>query len=412
MFEPRGSVSLKKGEGRLLKAGGQWIFDNEVSRREGNIENGGIISVLDFDGFFLGYGFYNEHSSIRIRMLARYRKEPPDEAFFRDRVKTAWEYRKAVVDTECCRLIFGEADHLPGLVVDKYGEILVVQSLALGIERLKPMILALLKEVLLEDGVRIRGIYERSDAEVRKKEGMPLYKGVLEGDFSPRFVIRENGIRYEIDVEKGQKTGFFLDQKYNRKAVGELVKRAGIRRVLDCFTNQGTFALNAALNGADRVEGLDISEEACTLASRNAKENGLSDRVRFRQADVLEELPKKIARGETYELVILDPPAFTKSRSATKQAVKGYREINMRGMKLTENGGYLATCSCSHFMTRELLLKTLREAAKAARKRLILVEERAQSPDHPVLLQHQLLGGEGENSGYLKFFIFRVTEEA
>ena len=410
-FKPQGSAYLKKGEGRLLKAGGSWIFDNEVARVEGNIENGGILSLLDFDGFFLGYGFYNEHSAIRIRMLSRYRKEPLNEAFFRDRVSSAWEYRKAVTDTECCRVIFGEADHLPGLVVDKYGDILVVQSLALGIDRLKPMLMKQLKEVLAEDGIIIRGIYERSDAEVRKKEGMPLFKGVLEGDFSPRFTIVENDIRYGIDVENGQKTGFFLDQKYNRKAVGELVKRSGIRRVLDCFTNQGTFALNAAMNGADQVIGLDISEEACVLAARNAKENGLAERVRFVQADVLEELPKRIEKGEKYQLVILDPPAFTKSRNATKQAIKGYREINMRGMKLTENGGYLATCSCSHFMTRELLLKTVREAAKAARKRLVLVEERAQSPDHPVLLQHQLLGGEGENSGYLKFFIFRVIEE-
>ncbi len=394
---------IRKGEARALKKGGAWIFDNEIERIEGEYKNGDIIKVLDFDGFFLGYGFLNDRSKIRIRMLSRWRKDPPNEAFLRERVRAAWEYRKNVMsDVSSCRVIFGEADWLPGLVVDKYEDVLVVESLALGIDRLKPVILAALKEILAEDGIRIRGVFERSDAPVRRKEGLQPYKGFLGAPFDPKVEICENGVKYLVDVENGQKTGFFLDQKYNRLAMQRICRNAG--SVLDCFTHMGTFALNAGLAGAREVTGLDISAFAVEQARENAKRNGLSERVSFRQADVLDELPKLQAAGERYDVVILDPPAFTKSREATKNAVKGYREINRKGMMLVKDGGFLATCSCSHFMTQELFAKTIREAAVSAHRRLRQVEFRTQSPDHPILWA-------ADESYYLKFFVFQVCEE-
>ena len=394
---------IRKGEARALKQGGAWIYDNEIEKVDGPYENGDILRVEDFDGFFLGYGFINDCSKIRIRMLSRWRKEPVDEAFLTDRVKAAWEYRKTVMtDLSSCRLIFGEADWLPGLVVDKYEDVLVVESLALGIDRLKQRILEILKEILARDGIRIRGIYERSDAPVRRKEGMQPYKGFIGPAFDTELEIRENGVRYRIDVANGQKTGFFLDQKYNRLAMQNLCRNAG--RVLDCFTHMGTFALNAGLAGAKEVTGLDISAFAVSQALKNARLNNLSDRVTFRQADVLDELPKLHKAGERYDVVILDPPAFTKSREATKNAVKGYREINRKGLQLVKDGGYLASCSCSHFMTQELLAKTIREAAASAHKRLRQVEFRTQSPDHPILWA-------ADTSYYLKFYIFQVCEE-
>ena len=399
-----GTAVLRKGQGRTIKAGGAWIFDNEIETVRGDFRDGDVIRVLDFDGYFMGYGFYNSHSKIRIRMLARRTQEPVDAAFLYNRVKAAWEYRKTVMeDTSSCRIIFGEADWLPGLIVDKYEDVLVVQSLALGIDRLKEMILDALRAILAEDGIVIRGIYERSDAAVRRKEGMPLYKGFIGPEFPTRVDITENGVNYQVDVENGQKTGFFLDQKENRKAIQRLCRG---KRVLDCFTHVGTFALNAGIAGAEEVTGLDISEQAVSDAAANAARNHLDDRVRFVCADVLDELPRLAAAGEKYDVVILDPPAFTKSREATKRAVKGYREINLRGMKLVRDGGYLATCSCSHFMTQELLAKTIREAAHAAHKRLRQVEFRTQSPDHPILWTE----GE-ETSYYLKFFIFQVCDE-
>ncbi|MBR0398401.1 MAG: class I SAM-dependent rRNA methyltransferase [Eubacterium sp.] len=399
-----GTAALRKGQGRTIKAGGAWIFDNEIETVRGDFRDGDVIRVLDFDGYFMGYGFYNSHSKIRIRMLARRTQEPVDTAFLYNRVKAAWEYRKTVMeDTSSCRIIFGEADWLPGLIVDKYEDVLVVQSLALGIDRLKEIILDALREILAEDGIVIRGIYERSDAAVRRKEGMQLYKGFIGPAFPTRVDITENGVSYQVDVENGQKTGFFLDQKENRKAIQRLCRG---KRVLDCFTHVGTFALNAGIAGAEEVTGLDISEQAVADAAANAARNHLDDRVRFVCADVLDELPRLAAAGEKYDVVILDPPAFTKSREATKRAVKGYREINLRGMKLVRDGGYLATCSCSHFMTQELLAKTIREAARAAHKRLRQVEFRTQSPDHPILWTE----GE-ETSYYLKFFIFQVCDE-
>ena len=392
---------LKKGEGRTLKSGGAWVYDNEIDRVEGDYENGDILAVKDFDGFFLGWGFINTRSKITIRVMSRRKEHEITEEFLEKRVRNAWEYRKATVDTGCCRLIFGEADWLPGLVVDKFSDVLVVESLALGIDRLKPTILSLVKKVLAEDGIMIRGIYERSDANERTKEGLPKVKGFIGDEFDTTVEIIENGVHYLVDVANGQKTGFFLDQKYNRLAMQRICKG---KKVLDCFTHMGTFALNAGIAGASDVTGLDISEYAVSQAEANARLNGLQDTVHFRCANVLDELPKLAAAGEKYDVVILDPPAFTKSREATKNAIKGYREINMKGLKLVKDGGYLATCSCSHFMTQELLAKTVKEAAKATHKRLRQVEFRTQAPDHPILWA-------ADESYYLKFFIFQVVEE-
>ena len=394
-------VTLKKGEGRSLKAGGLWVFDNEIDTIMGPFTNGDIVIVHDFDGYMMGRGFINQNSKIRVRMMTRNKEQQIDEAFLRNRVQTAWDYRKDTVDTSSCRVIFGEADFLPGIVIDKYEDVLVVESLALGIDRFKETIVRLLKECMAEDGIHIRGVYERSDAKEREKEGLTKVKGFIGEPFDTNIEIVENGVHYMVDVENGQKTGFFLDQKYNRLAMQRICKG---KKVLDCFTHMGTFALNAGIAGAKDVTGLDISEYAVEQAARNAKLNHLEDTVHFRCANVLDELPKLAAAGEQYDVVILDPPAFTKSREATKNAIKGYREINMKGMKLVKDGGYLATCSCSHFMTQELLAKTIKEAAKATHKRLRQVEFRTQSPDHPILWA-------ADESYYLKFFIFQVVDE-
>ena len=394
-------VTLKKGEGRFLKSGGLWVYDNEIATIMGSFVNGDIVLVHDFDGYPMGRGFINTNSKITVRMLTRDEHKEINEEFLRQRVRDAWEYRKKIVDTGSCRVIFGEADFLPGLVVDKFSDVLVVQSLALGIDRLKGTIIDALKEILAEDGIQIRGVYERSDAKVRRQEGMELTKGFIGEEFPTLVQIEENGVKYEVDIKDGQKTGFFLDQKYNRLAMQRICKG---KRVLDCFTHMGTFALNAGIAGATEVTGLDISEYAVSQATENAKRNGLEDRVTFRCANVFDELPRLAEAGEKYDVVILDPPAFTKSRQATKNAIKGYREINIKGLKLVKDGGYLATCSCSHFMTQELLAKTVREAARSAHKRLRQVEFRTQSPDHPILWA-------ADESYYLKFFIFQVVDE-
>lgn len=394
-------VTLKKGEGRSLKAGGLWVFDNEIDTIVGTFTNGDIVIVHDFDGYMMGRGFINQNSKIRVRMMTRDKEQQINEAFLRNRVQAAWNYRKDTVDTASCRVIFGEADFLPGIVIDKYEDVLVVESLALGIDRFKETIVRLLKECMAEDGISIRGVYERSDAREREKEGLLKVKGFIGEPFDTNIEIVENGVHYMVDVENGQKTGFFLDQKYNRLAMQRICKG---KKVLDCFTHMGTFALNAGIAGAKDVTGLDISEYAIEQATRNAELNHLQDTVHFRCANVLDELPKLAAAGEQYDVVILDPPAFTKSREATKNAIKGYREINMKGMKLVKDGGYLATCSCSHFMTQELLAKTIKEAAKATHKRLRQVEFRTQSPDHPILWA-------ADESYYLKFFIFQVVDE-
>ena len=431
-------VTLKKGEGRTIKAGGAWIFDNEIDTITGKFTNGDIVVVHDFDGYPMGRGFINQNSKIRIRMMTRKADQLIDDDFLRMRVQNAWDYRKQVMaggndsvflqgaaskggagsmpeivgigttgrpDLNCCRVIFGEADFLPGITVDKYADVLVVECLALGMEQFKEKIVDFLKEVLAADGIKIRGVYERSDANERKKEGLPKVKGFIGEEFDTNVEIIENGVRYMVDVVNGQKTGFFLDQKYNRLAMQRICKD---KKVLDCFTHMGTFALNAGIAGAKEVTGLDISEFAVKQAKENARRNNLSDTVKFRCANVLDELPHLAADGEKYDVVILDPPAFTKSREATKNAIKGYREINMKGLRLVKDGGYLATCSCSHFMTQELLARTVKEAAKAVHKRLRQVEFRTQGPDHPILWANTANVPE---SYYLKFYIFQVVEE-
>ncbi len=395
------TVILKKGGGRYLKSGGQWIYDNEIDRIDGEFTPGDVIRVEDFDGFFLGRGYINPRSTITVRMLERYHDDEIDEAFWEKRVRNAWEYRKNVTDTSCCRVIFSEADYCPGLVIDKFGDVLVAECETLGMEKHKETICRLVKKVLSEDGINIRGIYERSDASVRKLEGLEKVKGFIGEPFDTNVMITENGVKYRVNIEEGQKTGFFLDQKYNRAAASKLCKG---KKVLDCFTHTGSFALNAGLAGAESVLGVDASELAVKQAEENARLNGLEDRVRFMTADVFDLLPELIEKGEKYDVVILDPPAFTKSRSAVKNAVKGYREINIKGMKLVKPGGFLCTCSCSHFMTPELLEKTIIEAAKGARKRLRLTEYRMQAPDHPYLMGCP-------ESLYLKFFIYQVFDE-
>lgn len=429
-MESQTVVTLKQGEGRYFASGGLWIYDNEIASISGRFKNGNVVSVQDVSSRPLGKGFINQNSKIRIRMLTRDPEQSIDRAFFQRRVQNAWSYRKTVLrqtepftgsteaerilktgmgnlgmeyrNVSSCRLIFGEADFLPGFVVDKYSDVLVVQCLALGMEPFRDLLISLLKEALQEDGIRIRGVFERSDAGERKKEGLFPVKRFLGDAFDPHVEIVENGVIYLVDVENGQKTGFFLDQKYNRLAMQRICTG---QKVLDCFTHMGTFALNAGLAGAESVLGLDISEYALSQAEENARRNGLAERVTFRCANVLEELPRMAAAGERYDVVILDPPAFTKSREATKNAIRGYREVNINGLKLVKNGGYLATCSCSHFMTQEILAKTIREAARIAHRRLRQVEFRTQSMDHPILWA-------AEESYYLKFFIFQVVDDA
>lgn len=418
-------VVLKKGQGREFKAGGAWIYDNEIDRVEGTFENGDIIELNDFDGYFLGYGFINMKSKIRVRVMSRKKEHPVSEDLIETRVRDAWNHRKEVMagyirdyltnknaDNNAkfgadeytrlsCRLIFGEADFLPGITVDKFSDVLVIESLALGTDLMKNLILEKCKKVLSEDGVEIRGIYERSDAKVRELEGLERTKGFIGIEFDTKVMIEENGIKYYVDVENGQKTGFFLDQKFNRQSIRGLCRG---KRVLDCFTHTGSFALNAAAGGAEEVIGVDASDLGCRQAEENARLNGLENIVSFKCADVFELLPDLEKKGEKFDVVILDPPAFTKSRASIKKAATGYKEINMRGMKLVKNGGYLATCSCSHFMDEELFLKTIADAARDAHKRLKQVEFRQQAADHPILWG-------GAASYYLKFVTFQVTDE-
>lgn len=401
LFKIHGIVNLKKGEGRTLKAGGMWVYDNEIASTMGEIVDGGLVEVHDFDGYFMGIGYINRRSKITVRMMSRRTREI-DRAFIEQRVRACVDYRKHTVDMSSCRLIFGEADFLPGIVIDKFSDVLVVESLALGIDRFKPLIVELLKQVLKEEGMPIRGVYERSDAKVRLQEGMERFKGFIGEKFDTKVSIVENGVKYMVDVKDGQKTGFFLDQKYNRAAIRPMCKDA---KVLDCFTHTGSFALNAGMAGAKSVLGVDASELGVAQATENAALNGLSDRVSFICEDVFELLPRLEKEGELFDVVILDPPAFTKSRNSIKNAVKGYREINLRAMKLVKNGGYLATCSCSHFMNPELFAKTIGEAAANVHKRLRQIEYKTQSPDHPILWSRD------EESLYLKFYIFQVCDE-
>ncbi len=394
-------VTLKKGQGKILKSGGLWVFDNEIDTIVGKFKNGDMVIVHDFDGYPMGRGFINQNSKIRVRLMTRNVDQEINDDFLRMRLQEAWDYRKKTVDISSCRIVFGDADFLPGLVIDKFSDVLVVQCLALGMERFKLKIIELLKEILLNDDITIKGVYERSDAKERIKEGMKKVKGFIGDEFDTNVEIIENGVKYIVDVKDGQKTGFFLDQKYNRLSIQKLCKGA---KVLDCFTHTGSFALNAGIAGAKSVTGVDASELAVNQATENAKLNGLEDVVKFKCEDVFELLPELEQQGEKFDVVILDPPAFTKSKSSIKNAVKGYREINLRGMKLVKDGGYLATCSCSHFMDYELFTKTIGQAARNVHKRLKQVEFRTQSPDHPILWA-------ADESYYLKFYIFQVVDE-
>ena len=394
-------ITLKKGEGRTVKSGGLWIYDNEIASTAGSFSDGDIVEVRDFDGFFLGYGFINRRSKIAIRLMSRHREQPVNEVLLEQRVRDAWTYRKTVMgeDISSCRVIFGEADFLPGLTVDKFSDVLVVESLALGIDRLKLTILDLLVKVMREDGIFIRGIYERSDAKVRLQEGMERVTGFIGEPFDTSVEIIENGVRYMVDVKEGQKTGFFLDQKYNRRAVAALAKG---KRVLDCFTHTGSFALHAAKFGAADVTGVDISEFACDFARENAALNGF-DNVQFVAANAFDYLKEQCAAGEQYDVVILDPPAFTKTRAAVEAAARGYKEINLRGMKLVKDGGYLVTCSFSKHMLPGQFKEVVLSAARDARVHLFQVDYRTQGRDHPILPA-------APETQYLKCGIFRVDK--
>ena len=399
-------IITQKGT-RWVEQGHPWIYADEVIREEGACENGALADAVSEKGKYLGTGFVSRESKIRIRLLSRNANDRFDQAFWKRRIKYAWDYRKTVMgeDISCCRVIFGEADSFPGLTVDRFSDILVTQTLSVGMEKIKPMLFPLLVQVLREDGQEIRGIYERNDVAIRALEGMEQNKGwfPLAGETPPDSTITEiceNGIVYSVDVENGQKTGFFLDQKYNRLAVARLAKG---RRVLDCFTHTGSFALNAAKGGAEHVTAVDVSASAIEMARANARRNGLEEKMDFITADVFDLLPELAAKGKApYDFIILDPPAFTKSRKTVNSAERGYKEINLRALKLLPRGGYFATASCSHFMPSELFVKMLRSAALDAGVELRQIEARQQAPDHPILWNVP-------ETDYLKFYIFQVV---
>ena len=399
----------KHAEG-LLVGGHPWVYENDIlGSPEAEPENGTLVDVVSTKGAYLGTGFLSLKSKIRVRLISRNANDTFDAAFWKRRVEYAWAYRKTVLepaDLTACRVIFGEADQFPGLTVDRFNNILVTQTLSVGMEKLKPILFPLLVQVLRADGQTIEGIYERNDEALRAKEGLTQNKGWfdLPGETHPdstQTEICENDVFYHVDFENGQKTGFFLDQKYNRRAVARI---AAGHTVLDCFTHTGSFALNAGIAGAKSVLGIDASQLAVDQATENAKLNGLQEVVKFQCEDVFALLPRLEAEGRKFDVIILDPPAFTKSRSSVKNAVKGYREINLRAMKLLKDGGFLATCSCSHFMTYELFTQTIGQAAKNVHKRLRQVEYRHQAPDHPILWA-------AEESYYLKFYIFQVMNQ-
>ena len=390
---------------RWVEQGHPWIYEAEVIQLEGAWENGGLVDAVSEKGKYLGTGFLSLQSKIRVRLISRNANDKFDQAFWQRRIQYAWAYRKTVMgeDISCCRVIFGEADGFPGLTVDRFQDILVTQTLSVGMEKLKPMLFPLLVKVLREDGQEIRGVFERNDVAIRALEGLEQNKGWFPlGEPTPGTVteIRENGIIYRVDVENGQKTGFFLDQKYNRLAVAKLARG---RRVLDCFTHTGSFALNAALGGAEHVTAVDISASAIEMAKANAVRNGLDDRMDFLVADVFDLLPELAAKGKApYDFIILDPPAFTKSRKTVDSAQRGYKEINLRALKLLPRGGYFATASCSHFMPSEQFVRMLRSAALDAGVELRQIEARQQSPDHPILWNVP-------ETDYLKFYLFQVV---
>ena len=395
-----------KGEAALT-GGHPWVYEGEVTAADGTPEDGGLVDVVSRRGSWLGCGFYNSHSRIRVRLVSRNANDDFSDAFWERRIRYAWDYRKTVMgesDSRCCRVIFGEADLFPGLTVDRFESVLVTQTLSLGMERIKNRLFPLLAKVLREDGQEIRGIYERNDVALREREGMAQNKGwyPLPGETPPETAtvdITENGIVYTVDFENGQKTGFFLDQKYNRLAVAKLAKG---KTVLDCFTHTGSFALNAAKGGAAHVTAVDVSEFAVQCAAENARRNGLETVMDCVAANVFDLLPELEKQPRKYDFIILDPPAFTKSRRTVANAMTGYKEINYRAMKLLPRGGYLATCSCSHFATEELFIKMLRSAARDAGVQLRQIECRQQCADHPILWGV-------EETNYLKFFIFQVV---
>ena len=392
---------------RWVEQGHPWIYEAEVVSGGEDAENGALVDAVSEKGKYLGTGFLSRKSKIRVRLISRNANDRFDAAFWKRRIKYAWDYRKVVMgsDTGCCRVIFGEADGFPGLTVDRFSELLVVQTLSVGMERIKDTLFPLLAEVLREDEQDIRGIFERNDVAIRELEGLEQYKGwyPLPGEAhpeSPVTEICENGIFYKVDVENGQKTGFFLDQKYNRLAVARLAKG---RRVLDCFTHTGSFALNAALGGAEHVTAVDISASAIDMAKANAQRNGLDGKMDFLVADVFDLLPELGKQGKApFDFIILDPPAFTKSRKTVAGAERGYKEINLRALKLLPRGGYFATASCSHFMPSELFVKMLKSAAADAGVELRQIEARQQAPDHPILWNVP-------ETDYLKFYIFQVV---
>ena len=389
---------------RWVEQGHPWIYEAEVIRCEGNFENGCLVDAVSEKGKYLGTGFLSLNSKIRIRLISRNANDKFDEAFWRRRIVYAWDYRKTVMagDLNCCRVIFGEADGFPGLTVDKFSDILVAQTLSVGMEKLKPMLFPLIIEALRADGHEISGIFERNDVKIRELEGLTQGKGWF-GNTHPDSCVTEiceNGVYYSVDVENGQKTGFFLDQKYNRLAVARLAKG---KRVLDCFTHTGSFALNAAMGGAEHVTAVDVSDSAIEMARKNAERNGLSGRMDFIAANVFDLLPELEAKGKKpFDFIILDPPAFTKSRKTVHSAERGYKEINLRALRLLPRGGYFATASCSHFMPSELFVKMLRSAALDAGVELRQIEARQQSPDHPILWNVP-------ETDYLKFYIFQVV---
>ncbi|MCB2298020.1 class I SAM-dependent rRNA methyltransferase [Clostridium tagluense] len=385
---------LYRGKGRNAENGHLWIYANEIENVDGEYENGDIVEAYNFRGEFIGKGFINDVSKIAIRIMTRDITEEINEEFFRKRLRAAWAYRKTVIDTSSCRFLFGEADFVPGMIIDKYEDYYVIQSLALGIDKYKDIIVK-----LLTDEYNAKGVYERSDARVRELEGMEQTKGFLTEPFDTNLEIIENGVKYHVDIENGQKTGFFLDQKENRAAIQRLCKDAD---VLDCFTHTGSFALNAGIAGAKSVLGVDISDYAVECSRKNAELNGLSDIVKFESHNAFDVLREWSREGRQYDVVILDPPAFTKSRSTIDGATRGYKEINLRGIKLVKTGGYFVTCSCSHFMYPDLFRDTIAEAALDANRTLRQVEFRTQAADHPILWN-------SDESYYLKFYIFQVV---
>ena len=396
-------IITKKGSA-WVGTGHPWIYAQEIISKSAEPENGALVDALSENGRYLGTGLYSRKSKIGLRLISRNANDRFDAEFWKRRIRYAWDYRRTVMggDVSCCRVIFGEADGFPGLTVDRFSNILVTQTLSVGMERLKDVIFPLLAEVLRESGERIDGIYERNDVAIRALEGLEQGKGWYElpGEEHPQSTVTEiceNGIYYAVDFENGQKTGFFLDQKYNRLAVARLAKG---RRVLDCFTHTGSFALNAARGGAEHVTAVDVSESAVEMARENARRNGLEDRMDFVAADVFDLLPE-VKKGE-YDFIILDPPAFTKSRKTVGRAEKGYKEINLRALKALPRGGYFATASCSHFMPSELFVKMLRSAAQDANVELRQIEARQQAPDHPILWNVP-------ETDYLKFYIFQVV---